>query len=317
MKKTRFIILATVLSGFMAVALTSCSDSDDNYSPGDEPTVSGNGVYFSSSNEVEFVKADGDEKSVTVLVERDNTEGELTVPITVVSKTDNIDEVSSEVVFADGESEAEVTVTYTDLETSPSCELEIPEEYTNPYTEKDGFYRFTVSIYRLRTISTNVTYASQDGTSDYFSGATSELVQYVGENIFIFRNFLGSGIDLKFKIESTNPEEFDVNDLNTCYGGIVPLDHYYTSGEGWYLMADEDGDGDCATWTVPGSAYGVNSYMYFWSYSSDYDYHYNYINLSSEPDENYGLAKYGVLESTLIDDPDYSTYSTFFFYVNY
>lgn len=314
MKRTKFIILATVLFGLMPVALTSCDD-DDNYSPGAEPGVNDKGVYFSSDNASEFVKAEGDEKSVTVLVERENTEGELAVPIEVLSKTDNIAEVSSEAVFADGESEAEVIVTYTDLDTAPSCELKIPDEYANPYKEKDGLYRFTVSIYKLRTISTYVVYASDQGTPDYFSGATSELLQYEGSNIFILRNFLGSGIDFKFSISGSG-SNFDASDPTKCYGGITPLDHYYTSGEGWYLMTNTDGSGDCATWTVPGSAYGVNDFMFFWSYSSDYSYHYNYIDLTPEGSgsSDYG---YGYFESTIIDDLDFGTYSTFYFYVYY
>lgn len=315
MKKTRFIILAAMLFGLMPVALTSCDD-DDNYSPGAEPGVSDKGVYFSSNNANEFVKANGDEKTVTVKVERENTEGELTVPVEVLSKTDNIADVSSQVVFADGEAEAELTVSYTDLDTPPSCELKIPDEYTNPYKEKDGFYRYTVSIYRLNTISTNVTYGCSEGTPDYFDGVTSELVQYEGTNIFILRNVLGSGIDLRFTIGGEG-SVFDKAVPTNSYGGIIPLNHYYTSGEGWYLMEDEDGSGNFATWTVPNNTYSVNNFMFFWSYSTEYSYHYNYIDLRYDENDSMPYG-YGYFDGTVVDDDTFGTYNgTFYFYVNY
>lgn len=311
MKKTKFIILAALLFGLMPLALTSCSDND-NYSPGDEPGVSDKGVYFSSDNESEFVKSDEDEKFITITVERENTQGELAVPIEVVSKTDNIDEITSEAVFADGESQAELTITYTDLETTQSCELKIPDEYANPYKEKDGSYRHTVSIYKPRVISSNVTYRSYDeSTPDYFSGATSELVQYGTSNVFILTNILGSGIDLKFTIGGED-SYFDATDVTNSYGGILPLNHYYDDGEyGWYLMVDEDADayGECATWTVPGSAYGVNSYMYFYNYYSGS--HYNYISLT--PIEYEGEVYNGYFYNTIIDDVACS----FYFDINY
>ena len=302
-------ILYTMLSVTMFSA-TGCGD-DDDYTRADEPQMSGEGVYFAGSNTGEFIKTDEDAPEVSFKVVRDNTAGTLTVPLEVVRRSDNIGDIPTAVTFADGESEVTVTVTYRNLDTTPSCELRIPEAYTNPYKKKNGSTIYAFAVYKLIMVSSRGTYSPDTETeTDYFSGATSQLLQYGGENKFIWRNFLGSGIDLKFKING----HFDAADVKNSYGEILPIDHYIDdeSGEGWYLATDATGGSSYATWTPEGSNTAISKFMIFWY---EYEgYAYNYIDL--RPNEgsksSYGYAYFW---SAAVDD--YSNYVspwTYFYY---
>lgn len=305
-------ILYVALFGLLPFAVVSC-DEDDDYTPGEEAKADNMGVYFAGSNESEFVKTETDERTIQLKVVRERTEEAVTIPLEITRKTDNI-EVPSTIEFAEGESETWLTITYTDLETSPQCEICIPEEYTDPYKIKDGAARHSISIYRLKVISENVTYEI-DGTSssaDLFSGVTSAIYQYEGQNIFIWRNFMGSGIELKFKIDGT----FNKDDLTKCYGGLVPLNHFYEEpdeddGEiyGWYLVKDADSKVyDPVTWTPEGSDTGIGEYIYFWYELSGY--YYFYIDFT-----DYGGYSYMYIDSAVIDES--GNFNSYYVYINY
>ena len=298
--KSTYILPAALI----ALAFTACDDDDDFQRAG-EPSVEDAGVYFPSSNTTEFIKTEQEAKSVDITLARANAEGELTVPIKVVSKTDNIDNVPAQATFADGATETTITITFADLATTPKCTLQIPEEYTNPYKKKDGSSTFAFNIYKLKLISANVKY-SGDTSPYYFNEVTtSQLLQFEGENKFIWRNFLGSGIDLKFKINGN----FDAEDVYKCNGEIVPLDHSQSDSDGWYLLNDKR---SYATWTPEGSSLSINNYMYFWSQSDGNNY--CSINLKKNA-SNKGDYGYAYVNSAVIDDE--STYYSFYTYFYY
>ncbi|MGN1263183.1 MAG: hypothetical protein ACI4TW_04020 [Prevotella sp.] len=293
-----------------AFSATGCSD-DDDYTRADEPQTSGEGIYFSGSNTSEFIRTDEDAPEVSFKVVRDNTAGALTVPLEVTKRSDNIVDIPSTVTFADGESEATVTVTYKSLDTAPTCELRIPEAYTNPYKIKNGSTVYAFKVYKLIMVSSRVTYKpDSESTPDYFSGSTSQLLQYSGENKFIWRNFLGSGIDLKFKIDGV----FDANNVRNSHGEIIPLDHFIDDpeGDGWFLATTNNGNLSYATWTPEGSEKSISQYMFFWYEYQDYDY--NTIDLRENQGSN-GSYGYAYFNSPGIDD--YANYVSFWAYIYY
>lgn len=302
---TRYII-RVLMSIAVAVALAGCSDNDD-FAPGEASPVADAGVYFSADNPSEYIRTDADAKSISVILERESTVGALTVPISVVSKSDNISDVPSEAVFADGSSRTEIHIGYTDLNSTPQCELSIDERYVNPYKQKDGFSRFALSVYRLKLISNRVTYAPYGGSADYFGTVTSQIAQYEGENKFVWRNFFGSGIDLKFKIDGT----FNADDPTQSHGSFIPLDHCLSDADGWYLMTDANAasDGECAAWTPEGGSLSVSNYMYFWFAYDGYDY----FSIDLRPND--GSYGYAFIYSAVIDDD--SNYNSFYAYIYY
>ena len=92
----------------MAVAFTACSDSDDNYQPG---SASGSQVFFNNTLQSQY-EITGDANSFTVPIQRANTSGTITVPLTVTMSEGSIFTVPSSVTFNDGEAVAYLTITY-------------------------------------------------------------------------------------------------------------------------------------------------------------------------------------------------------------
>ena len=115
----------------LVVGITSCKTDDVPY---DAPQPVGDdnmGVYFPSTNESMVMRADADERVIDVVVARTRTTEAAQVPISVISKTDNIT-CPATANFAAGEAETTIQLTYSDLLTTPKCELLIDERYGNP-----------------------------------------------------------------------------------------------------------------------------------------------------------------------------------------
>lgn len=101
------IIYSLFLALVGMAALTACSSNDNDY---EWATVSGEQVYFSKDlPSVQNISKK--ESSFIIPVNRVNTKGSLDVPLTLTS-TDNFLSGPSSVSFADGQSTANVTLTY-------------------------------------------------------------------------------------------------------------------------------------------------------------------------------------------------------------
>lgn len=242
-------------------ALTSCG-SDFDYEPGAAVSSDCQNVYFSDENESEiFVTAD-DEKSVSIKLKREKTEGSLTVPI-IVDSYSGTPTIPESVTFNDGEDEANLVITYETPEGGIDVKMHVDDAYANPYKEKDGTISFTLSIMQLVKVC-SVTFDS----SSPFSVVESDIYNYSGMNKFKWENFLGSGIDINFEVEPASGVTFDSSDLSSLNGTIKFLDHvydYYGNGS-IYLMDDT---GDYASWTLEGQTSAITYfYMYDGSYSS-------------------------------------------------
>lgn len=252
-------ILSTAL-GVALLALSACGEDDGDYQPGNPVSEDCIKAYFPSSNESEFIKADEDEKSVRVTVCRENAQSAVTIPLIVNSKTDNVT-VPQSVEFAAGETEAGFDVIYANLDQTPKFDISLPEEYTDPYTIKDGSIEYTASVFRLTQISDSVVYRPYDEGVDFvlWQNEISSIYQMGNENIFIWRNFYGSGLDLKFQVDGT----FDSSNVYKTKGNVIPLNHYYSDGVyGWYFTTNADGTG-YESWTPKGQSTVVD-WLYFY-----------------------------------------------------
>lgn len=282
----------------MAFTMTSCS-SDYDYKPGTAVADDCPAVYFSNNNESLIeVKSDDASKSVTLEVDRVNTNGSLTVPIVVESKTDNIT-VPESVTFADGEASTELVVTYSEFTVGTKFTVSVPDEYVNPYIILDGSSTFSASLAQVNKVC-DVKYA----TDCRFSGVTgSAIYNYSGENRFIFSNFLGSGIDLKFRVDTgVSGATFDMNDLTTLSGDIIPLNYYYKDDYGFHFVETGTQE-DYVTWTPEGSSEPVTSFYYYGVYGG---YSYTYID--------FGSNAYGMFYSAYVNK---SGYENIYFYLYY
>lgn len=103
-----------VISMVLPLWLGSCTE-DIDYTPG-QP-VSGDCIYasFTTDGEETIVSA-ADERKVTVTVTRENTNSEVTVPLKVLSQTDDCFQIPSSVTFAAGATTATFDVTFSEVE---------------------------------------------------------------------------------------------------------------------------------------------------------------------------------------------------------
>lgn len=278
-------------------ALTSCSD-DNDYQPGTAVADDCPNVYFSSSNESLIeVKSDDTSKTVTVELDRTNTEGSLTVPIIVESKTDNIT-IPESVTFADGESTAYLNVTYSEFTIGTKFSIKIDDSYVNPYKIVDGFNTYNASLSQLNKVC-DVKYA----TDCRFAGVTtSAIYNYSGENQFVFTDFLGSGVDLKFRVDTNiTGATFDMNDITTLSGDIIPLNYYTKDDYGFHFVTEINSD-NYVTWTPEGSSNAVTSFYFYDVYDG---YSYSLID--------FGSSAYGMFYSAVVN----GSYENIYFYLYY
>ncbi len=131
-----------------ALLLAGCAD---NIQRTDSP------VFPSESAAVYFPAADetGSEADPTlgitthtVTIERTQTAGSLTVPLTVVENTDDIFTVPSAVTFADGATAATFEVAFPDAELGKEyfLTLSVDADHTNPYLTAQATYQLSMTL---------------------------------------------------------------------------------------------------------------------------------------------------------------------------
>ncbi len=276
-------LLYILLVGVGALALGSCSTSDD-YERAPQVAEGVISAYFPNSNEAstvispdQYAEAPAD----TIVVSRKSTAGAATVPV-IVDYADSVFDIPSQVEFKDGESEATLVVKYLNMEKYKEYKysMHLDEAYTNPYTIVDGSTVFNYSV-MISTWEKVV-----DGMQVYFDEevvptTTSDVYHLEGVNRFYIENFLGSGVNLTFKIipsdENGNFSEdnFDASDMSTWTGSIVPESNYYQEYDSdydyyyWWLLTD---DNDYAAWTIDGYAHGGLSGINFMKDESSDNY---------------------------------------------
>ena len=271
-------LLYMLLVGVALTALTACGD-DDDYQSAPKVATHNLGAYFAASNassEILTPEEYAARPSIDLTVKRASDQGDTVVAV-VVDRADDVFEIPSTVAFKDGETEATLTVGCQNLETLKSYKftIHLDEAATNPYVKVDGstVFNYQVMVARWIKVVENATFTYQD---NIFPSVKSDIYELEGQNKFKIENFLGSGIDLGFKIipqdaNGTYSETaFSASDKSTWKGVFAPLDHFLNDDGGyWYLMKDMDA-GEYASWTPEGSELGID-----------------YINFYTDGTENY------------------------------
>lgn len=271
-------ILYMLLFGVALTSLTACGD-DDDYSSAPKVSADNMGAYFAASNAADEILTPeeyANRPSIDLTVKRANSKGDADVAV-IVDRADEVFEIPSTVSFKDGETEATLTIGCKNLEALKPYQftIHLDENATNPYVKVDGssVFNYQVMVARWVKVVENAKFTYQD---NIFPAVTSDIYELEGQNKFKIENFLGSGVDLSFKIIPQDPNgtyseaAFSASDKSTWKGAFVPLDHFLNDENGyWYLMKDVDA-GDYASWTPEGSELGIN-----------------YINFYNDGTENY------------------------------
>lgn len=260
-------LLYTLLFGAAVITMASCTSSDDFERA---PKVADGviGAYFPTRNAASSVISPeqyAESQEDTIVVYRKSTEGAATVPV-IVDYADSVFEIPSQVEFKDGESEATLVVKYPNMEKYKEYKysMHLDDAYTNPYAMVEGstVFNYTVMISTWEKVV--------NGMQVYFNENVvpttySDVYHLEGVNRFYIENFLGSGVNLNFKIipadkdGNFSEDNFDADDMKTWVGSFVPVSNFYQIYDDsydyyyWWLMTD---DNDYAAWDIDGFSLG-------------------------------------------------------------
>lgn len=166
------ILSSVALVATLVLSLVSCTDEYkyDGVGAADAEDVAG--VYFLASNKSSLDLEVTDPLTTTFKVARLNTNGALTVPLTVEVNDDNVFQIPASATFADGEAEATVEMTFPNAEIGKTYNftITVPREYINSYKQVNGSPIYSGSAIRLKWESLGQGYWA-DGTLSVFGVA--------------------------------------------------------------------------------------------------------------------------------------------------
>ena len=289
-------IFSSISLLFVAVlCFTACDGKNTDYEPGAPTEASDTKVYFSSSNSADFIEEPGVRDSVIVYLTRTNTQGALSVPITVKT-ADQALTLPATAEFADGEETAEYIVRFNDdalvANQSYKFSVAVDEKYADHYTAASGTANYSAYVmdatWNQYTENTQFTW-SVNGTTYTFKD--SEFYRLGTTTRYKLTNFLGSGLDLVFSCKDTDTALVGLNNTTTFADG------YYAG----FIFWDDDKNED-ASWTVGDktiselaifNTYGSSVYSfvnfntgkgqfctYYTTYADGTYEYYNYINFT-------------------------------------
>ena len=257
----------SLLSSLAILLMMASCDEKATFSPGPEASVNGTGVFFYSYDAQNIVDAESD--SLDIWLMRTDNSTSLDVPVIIEKTTDNL-HFAENVHFEKGDTAAVLWLTYDNVLEGDehTFSLRIPDEYANPYAEKEGSTRMESSIFRAKW--ENVCDTLIFGPADRaYPDQGCYLQRLPGRNRFRFTDFLGSGQPLEFSLKTG----YDKDNVYLSKGQVVPLTNVYEDGDYWYFT----NGGDYDPWTPAGSDKLI-SYSMFYNYDT-----YCFLDLNYDP----------------------------------
>lgn len=202
MKPNKIFVCAAAL----ALGLSSCSDKD--WTPGEE-SLSGAGVFFKPIEKYSITMEPDANQVVQVPVGRIVTAGAVDVPLQVVNVPEGV-VVPQSVSFADGQEVAyfDIDVTAMKAKTTGNVELAIDPKVAYIYGE--GSTTFNLEVIKtgewiVLADDMYVHYYNDSYTKDIYPMVKDLKLYYLeGGRRYKIPNFMNSGIDLPFTMESVS-----------------------------------------------------------------------------------------------------------------
>jgi hypothetical protein len=231
MKLNKIFLLAGIA---LAGVFAACSD-DDDYEKG--AVASGNQlqtVTFGAKNIYSAELDPSDPTSCTITVYRDSAHMDqaATVPLKVLTNTDNVFVVPASAEFAAGKAEAEVLVTFNNAEIGVPYDLEIglDDSYVNPYSAAT-FNTYAVSIQRVKWNDLGVGY----WCDAFWYGYISEVNVYQRDDQPATYRIESPYTDeyVQYYVEETGDEDTQTGTyqkwlvFNTTKTGLVTFNNFY------------------------------------------------------------------------------------------
>lgn len=260
-------IFATLFVSALAAAATGCSDSDD-WQPGPETNPDCMGVYFGEISSSMIIGPD-DSRLIPVTVGRGLTDNAVTVNINAVNVPDGVS-VPSTVEFAANQ---QTTQFFIDVENMPSktsgtITLSLPEDLTSPYAAGTSELSFRVSISGAWIpISNDVTL----NTGGAYPEMKTRLLFLDGTNTFKLPDFFGSGLDLKFEMNTPGNGWTYIKPVSNYMDAAVAYPDFgwgtYPYDGGWFLYDTENDE--YPYWSPDGVTYPE---IYLLEFEDSYSY---------------------------------------------
>ncbi len=287
-------IISAMFAVALAVSATSCKE--DSYKPGPETADGTVSAYFTSDNEANVIitpEEYAESNTVTLFVHRKIADESVSIPVIVTYKDDKFD-IPSAVKFDAGDADTTLVITMNGLEQKKeyAYSIHLDDKFVDHYTINDGSDVFTGSVMIakwVKVVEDAVFYYSDS----VFDPTYSDIYWLDGQNRFYIEDFLGSEINLGFRIKHYNDkgkEAFSASDTTTWNGIFEPTDHFYNDPDGgswWWLMKDVTTE-EYASWTPEGSNIGVDYINFYRDDANSYAMIYLAGKKENDPDWSYG-----------------------------
>lgn len=192
-------ILIAVFTLILGLTFSCDDEYEDTVVP--SPVVGADvpGLSFSDENATSFEMDPSESPVVSLTVVRNNSNGSVDAPVTVVENTENSFEVPTSVSFAAGEKTANLVIPVkADAPTATplTLELKFDDQYVNPYTSTYPHYTGQVTLVKW------LKYADGTFTSAFFEESwEQELYREEGANNYRFVNLYEDGTNYEFEWE--------------------------------------------------------------------------------------------------------------------
>lgn len=143
---TKYMLIAFAAS----LTMTAC-ESEDDFQCGPEDAATKAGAYFTElSDNVELEPTENTVASI--VLKRQNTQGALSMPVTVSQNQDDVFSVPATVEFADGSDAAVLNVSFEKAEigTPYTLTIDIPQDYVSLYNECPGYISHSLTVSRVK-----------------------------------------------------------------------------------------------------------------------------------------------------------------------
>lgn len=266
-----------------ALVMTSCSDND-KWSPGAADPEGVMGVFFDSDNTTE-ISIDDSTSFVLRITRLDSSEA-ATVRIVKDSVNEQLIKVPDSVVFEKGEASTTLTIDASNMENaeekSTTFRISIDPAQVSQYAA--GLNTIDVSVGKLWSVLVSKArfyWANKTDLPSWYS----DIEQYLDENRFRIKDFLGSGEDWEFRIQSADESLYYGSytnlsgDVTTWMGSVdVEFDEYHAynyDGDMIYFMPDMANS--VYGWKTPGYELGYASFC-VWNGYTYIDFSQNYLS---------------------------------------
>lgn len=240
MRFYKILLMASAVAG-LAATTSSCAH-DDNWTPGPEVSPDCMSVYFNPSDQTSYTLTTEDELVMEVPVYRLNDAEAADVHITYQTTYDGFT-VPSTVHFDAGQKQSTLRVDCSGVPAKTRCyiTLNISREDANPYAAGASQTTLDIIVSQWISIAEDFTWYWETYGPE-IDPTEGELLMLEGTQDLMFRNFLGTGLNIHFTAEPISGTSSYL--IKPTSNAITYFDLYgeYDGYDTWFPYDEATGD---------------------------------------------------------------------------